>query len=292
MKEYKLNINKSEIVNKDIEALACELGFYIGTKKEIDEYIKKNIIEKCDYNADEYFVFYMFCKFVVDKFFDSEVQDIYSLIDYNYIRLVGMFLNEYCVENKEDDLLGKVNKIIENKNIKEETEKNSCLEDIENCYYKVKKYFDMFDKDMELIKTCFNGGVADFHRQYENRLCKVEKYGEQKADCFQIARLGYNCTISADNKMEDIRLFSKYESDKMLKFTSIKKEFKVCYKDRQLFLISNIEKDLKIDLKNVDINNEFIQNNYKEFAFVCRGFENIVKYLEEIEDIVRYIVKE
>lgn len=95
---YKLNVNKEDIRKFDKEALICELGFYIGTKKEIDEYIKKNILG-IEHNADEYFVFYMFCKFVVEKFFDSGVQDIYELIDYNYIRLVGMFKTEMC-ENK------------------------------------------------------------------------------------------------------------------------------------------------------------------------------------------------
>ena len=94
----KLKVGKDYIKNYNDEALACELGFYIGTKENVDKYIKKNILENVKDDIDEYFVFYMFCKFVVEKFYDSEVKSIYELIDYNYIKLVGMFLNEKCEE--------------------------------------------------------------------------------------------------------------------------------------------------------------------------------------------------
>ena len=107
MLKYKLNeeIRYSKYNQINENALICELGFYIGTNKEIDEYIKKNIVFGIVHNTDEYIIFYLFCKFVVEKFFDSEVKDIYELIDYNYMRLVGMFLNEKCsiVENSLQD---------------------------------------------------------------------------------------------------------------------------------------------------------------------------------------------
>lgn len=81
----------NELNNK---ALICELGYYIGTKKSIDEYVKKNILEVFE-GIDEYILFYIFCEFVVDIFNDSEVQDIYELIDYNYIRLCSMFIDKF-----------------------------------------------------------------------------------------------------------------------------------------------------------------------------------------------------
>ena len=81
----------NELNNK---ALICELGYYIGTKKNIDEYIKKNILEVFE-GVDSYILFYIFCEFVVDIFNDSEVQDIYELIDYNYIRLCSMFIDKF-----------------------------------------------------------------------------------------------------------------------------------------------------------------------------------------------------
>ena len=81
----------NELNNK---ALICELGYYIGTKKNIDEYIKKNILEVFE-GIDEYILFYIFCELVVDIFNDSEVQDIYELIDYNYIRLCSMFIDKF-----------------------------------------------------------------------------------------------------------------------------------------------------------------------------------------------------
>lgn len=89
-----LSVEKyNEIVDN---ALICEVGFYIGTKQDIDEYIKKRIVYDIE-GVDGFIIFYMFCKYVVSVFNDSEVSDIYDLIDENYMRLVGMFIKEFLV---------------------------------------------------------------------------------------------------------------------------------------------------------------------------------------------------
>lgn len=281
---YKLNVNKEDIRKFDKEALICELGFYIGTKKEIDEYIKKNILG-IEHNADEYFVFYMFCKFVVEKFFDSEVQDIYELIDYNYIRLVGMFLNEKC--EVVDNILNKVDKLVENKKSNDEIIKNQCLEDIKNCYGKVEKYFKRYDECMKAIKTCFDNKIVNFHKDYNSRLCNFEKYTEMVGSTMKVVKLGYFAVIGTSQKMEQINLFGMYESDKFVDYSSIHKEFKICYENGNLCIGQNVNKDIgKIDLKNVDLNNSIIQEYYQDIAFVCRGFEKIIDYVNEVEKII------
>jgi hypothetical protein len=91
----------TEKYNKIVEqATICELGYYIGTKKEIDSYIQINLLDEFE-GIDSFVLFYMFCKFVVDTFIKSEIADIYELIDYNYIRLVCMFISEYGKEVDE-----------------------------------------------------------------------------------------------------------------------------------------------------------------------------------------------
>ena len=96
--KLKENITIEKYKKINTNALICELGFYIGTKKEIDDYIKKNIIIAMDYEYDGYILFYLFCQYVVDVFEQSDVQDIYELIEYNYMKLVAMFKSECCIE--------------------------------------------------------------------------------------------------------------------------------------------------------------------------------------------------
>ena len=88
----------SEMYNNIVDnALICELGYYIGCNENIDSYIKKNIILNVK-DVDGFIIFYMFCKYVVEVFNDSEVQDIYELIDNNYIRLVGLFIKKFLID--------------------------------------------------------------------------------------------------------------------------------------------------------------------------------------------------
>lgn len=283
---YKLNVNKENIRKFDKEALICELGFYIGTQKEIDDYIKKNILE-IEHNADNYFVFYMFCEFVVEKFFDSEVQDIYELINYNYMRLVSMFLNEKCNVVNTENILNKVDKLVKDKKLNEEIIKNQCLEDIKNCYGKVEKYFKKYDECMKVIKTCYDNRIVDFHKDYSGRLCNVERYTEMVGSTMKVVKLGYFSIIGTSQKMEQINLFGMYESDRFIDFSSIHKEFKVCYENGNLYIGQNVNRNIeKIDLKNVDLNNNIIQEYYQDIAFVCRGFEKIIDYVNEIEKII------
>ena len=79
------------------KALTCELGYYIGQKENINTYIQNNIIKENDKNGDidNYMLFYLFCEYVVDIFQNSEVQDIYTLIDEDYIDFVAKFKYKY-----------------------------------------------------------------------------------------------------------------------------------------------------------------------------------------------------
>lgn len=89
--------------DKDVNnALICELAYFIGRNDDINDYIQKNLIDYENESdngciVDEYILFYMFCRFVVEKYCDSDITELYDLISENYMRLVGMFIREYCV---------------------------------------------------------------------------------------------------------------------------------------------------------------------------------------------------
>lgn len=282
---YKLNVNKEDIRKFDKEALICELGFYIGTKKEIDEYIKKNILG-IEHNADEYFVFYMFCKFVVEKFFDSGVQDIYELIDYNYIRLVGMFLNEKCevvMEEKNNDLLDKINDIANEKEYKQNMQDTENVRIILNTYKNLKPMFEKFEKNIELMQVGVSRGVLKF----DGNVYDTELYKKFSANCISHST-GF------------VRLNSY--NDKVTKFGLGKfgggccGEVGILYKNGKLYLTtSNWHNEILLELNDETteddiLNCEKVKNDLGKFAEYCDSFsKNISEKLDNFEEYIRNI---
>ena len=97
--KLKENISSERYNNMVNNALVCELGYYIGCEKNIDEYIKKRLLSlDFEGSIDEFVLFYMFCKFVVDVFNDSKISSIYDLIDENYMKLVDMFIEKFFID--------------------------------------------------------------------------------------------------------------------------------------------------------------------------------------------------
>ncbi len=92
----KLKEDKFNYIFENDYAMICEIGFYLGENNILDSQIK-DLIKKCDSN-DGYVIFYVFCKFIYDMFKSgkySNYNDIYELIDNEYMELFGIFKVKY-----------------------------------------------------------------------------------------------------------------------------------------------------------------------------------------------------
>lgn len=63
------------------ESYLTESAFYIGTEKWIDNMIKEKLINRIDEGIDGIVVFYLFIKFLVTRFENTDCIDIYEYID-------------------------------------------------------------------------------------------------------------------------------------------------------------------------------------------------------------------
>lgn len=75
-------------------AMICEVGYFIGKHKEIDDYVHKKIIDEV-YGVDEYVLFYIFCEFIVNNAEYKDLQDLYEMLEDDYVNAVDEFMKRY-----------------------------------------------------------------------------------------------------------------------------------------------------------------------------------------------------
>lgn len=260
-----------------MNSLEIECAYYIAKERtDIDEKFNDTFYNDSE---DNYIIFAKFISWLCKDV--TSLIDLYKKIDTESVNCVEEFKKELYKE-KEIDLFEKVNNMIIKKNQKIENEKNEYLKTIKSLYEKVEKYFDKFNKDMELIKILYDNDIIDFHKDNKD-LIEVNKYTEMFGSTMKVADLGYSCAINIDKKMEKMKLYSCYNFRKI--------EFRVIYENGELYLRTNKDEYstdyTMVDLKDVDVTNYIINKYYEEIAFVCKGFEKIVDYLDKIEEIIK-----
>ena len=89
----------NELFNR---ALICEVAYFIGKNKKIDDYVNEKIISVVT-GVDECVLFYIFCEFIVKSSDNATLQELYEMIDNDYVNAVDMFMKTYTDEEDIED---------------------------------------------------------------------------------------------------------------------------------------------------------------------------------------------
>lgn len=98
LKEDKIFFDKEKTKKIYDESYVTETGFYIGTQTFIRDTISQELLNKLTSNVDEFVIFYLYCKFMVDRFVKSDVYSIYDYIEEYFEEDLADFIKEYFEE--------------------------------------------------------------------------------------------------------------------------------------------------------------------------------------------------
>lgn len=98
LKEDKIFFDKEETKKIYDESYVTETGFYIGTQTFIRDTISQELLNKLTSNVDEFVIFHLYCKFMVDRFVKSDVYSIYDYIEEYFEEDLADFIKEYFEE--------------------------------------------------------------------------------------------------------------------------------------------------------------------------------------------------
>ena len=91
-------IEENEYRVLENKALICEVAYYIGKNEKADNYIKEKVIDEVS-GVDEFVLFYIFCEFVIRSNENATLDEIYEVIDKDYVNMVDMFMKTYTEQD-------------------------------------------------------------------------------------------------------------------------------------------------------------------------------------------------
>lgn len=100
LREGKVFTDKETTTKIYDDSYVTETGFYIGTNKIIRDVVDEKLLNLLC-GQDEFVIFHLYCQFMVNRFVNSDNNDIYEYIDNYFEDDLIDFIKEYFIKEEQ-----------------------------------------------------------------------------------------------------------------------------------------------------------------------------------------------
>lgn len=87
--------NEKEMEDIHRTSLITEVGFFIGTQTYIRDVIDEKLLLRLVGGVDEFIIFHFYCEFLVNRFIESDMYEIYDYVEEYFEEDLVDFIEQY-----------------------------------------------------------------------------------------------------------------------------------------------------------------------------------------------------